>query len=753
MGFIDKLNDARSWLAKEVRLFNASETAPDDSMPFLAQWFWTAKLGMPRNVNIAELRQFEKSCWVQMVHNAILRQLRTTDWDVVTSDEEDETDYYKDIEQVLTLLKYPNRNGDGFWDVWSPAMKDVLTIDAGVVFKGRKNGKLVELFPHDGSKFLFDVDEHGLINGYYQYSYRYPKGTPKWFEKNDIVYCQINRTTEQYPYSWSPMQSILQETELLIQGTRYNKEAFQNNAIPDGIVTVPMEKNQMERFKNGWKQETRGKAHKLVFHNVQGTNFTDLRKSNVDMQWLDGQKWYFHLVFGVYGLSPQEVGFYENSNRATGESQERVSIRNAIMPYYALIEDKINREIIPELVGHDKIKFKFFPFDSSQEKAEHDQIMAKLNANVYTINEVRKREGLEPVAWGDQPMSMVMQDRMVEMGGGQFGDNEDNNDDESSDREKQRDKSGSHVIAIGARGGRIVGYMPDGKPIYEGGKNDPNRKRPPKSHEEKLKAYAESKWRVIPEHHKATIAANVEKFKSGKDTHGEHYKDGKWSPERQAHHKKIISDYVEQAKRAKSTGTPEVVFMAGLPASGKTYATQKEFKKVPDSKGKLLEDYDGNKYLVLNADDIKEYFPEYDNGLGAAVVHNESSVLNSHFIEQFSNQNVNIIIDGTLAKTDKAEQQLKMFHNKGYSSRLIFVDVPAKVSIDRAESRYKQIGRFVPYDLIASYDSKVRASVDRMKIEVDSYVRVDNSGTTPTVVEEANNRGTNGRYSDDGVLL
>ena len=131
-------------------------------------------------------------------------------------------------------------------------------------------------------------------------------------------------------------------------------------------------------------------------------------------EWLDGQKWYHHAIFAAYGVSPQEVGFYENSNKATGESQERITVKNAVKPYLKLIEDKINREIIPELVGHDEVKFKWFPKDDTAEKVKHEQMMAKLNANVYTINEVRAKEGLDPVEWGEQPMAMTFREQAMQ---------------------------------------------------------------------------------------------------------------------------------------------------------------------------------------------------------------------------------------------------------------------------------------------------------------------------------------------------
>ena len=63
--------------------------------------------------------------------------------------------------------------------------------------------------------------------------------------------------------------------------------------------------------------------------------------------------------------------------------------------------------------------------------------MAKLNANVLTINEVRAEEGLEPVDWGDQPMQFAAQDRMMEMGGGPFADDDDRDNPKDRDKKKE----------------------------------------------------------------------------------------------------------------------------------------------------------------------------------------------------------------------------------------------------------------------------------------------------------------------------
>lgn len=409
MGIIENLKKSvNDFLKREVRLFNGSDIgiAPKASLPFAPNWFWTAELGIPRGVNIIELRQYSKSAWVQMVHNAIKKQLMTTEWAIVPKDETvDLETYVADIDKGTFFLNHPNSNGETFWELWSPFTNDVLEIDAGVIFKGRNvAGEMVELISFDGASFLIDMDEHKRINRYLQYSFKHFGAKPLPFETGDIIYGAMNRKNEHYPYGWSPLMSVVQEVELMIQSTRYNKDFFQNNAIPDGIMGLDTDDDGLERWKNYWRNEMQGRPHKLAFHNIKGMQFEQLKMSNKDMDWLEGQKWYFHVVFGIYGLSPQEVGFYEDSNRSTSESQERITIKQAIKPYLELIASKINREIMPELFKHDDLRFEWKLVDDAAEKIKHQQQMERLDRNVITINEVRAEEGLPPVDWGDQPV-------------------------------------------------------------------------------------------------------------------------------------------------------------------------------------------------------------------------------------------------------------------------------------------------------------------------------------------------------------
>lgn len=222
-----------------------------------------------------------------------------------------------------------------------------------------------------------------------------------------------------------------------------------------------------------------------------------------------------------------------------------------------------------------------------------------------------------------------------------------------------------------------------------------------------------------------TIKENVKLFKQGKDSMNKYYdkKTNIWNPERQKQHNKIVAKYDEAAKQAISKGKPEVLFLSGLPASGKTFLTKKMYKPVDGSN--ILKEKDGKKYIVLNADDIKEQFKnEYDNGNGATLLHNESSYLNSELVKKYSDANINIIIDGTLAKTDKAREQLNGFKDKGYGSSLIYVDVPVNQAIINSMNRTREEGRYVSPDIIIDYNKKIKNSVDVLEKHFDNFQHI-----------------------------
>jgi len=468
VGILSKANASTSQISNDMfGMTSLGKSTPEDRQAIYPGWFFSARLGQPRQVDTRKLRELSQSSWVQMVINTFKREIKTIPWVIKAVDQEDENDYTEKIKKITNKLNFINDNGDSVVDINSELITDLAEIDAGVanlvyssdsyeigevpiydnygvIIETETNLKLkpfgqrelTQVKSVDGSSMLKQVDLYKNLLRYYQYSFRHPKNNPTPFELAEIQYLIMNNKSYSI-YGFSPVQSIQQVLELLIQGTRYNKDFFTNNAIPDILATIPkLPKEDLRKLKREWNNSYKGKPHQIGFLNFPIENFEKLSSNNRDMEWLDGQKWYFKIVFAAFGVSPTEAGFFENANKSNDEGQARVTVRNAIKPYIEKLEKFVTNKIINEILQEENhgLEFKYLPKDHDQEKEEFEQNMKELDAGALTINEYRKTRGKNPVDWGNEPYTKTPS----------FSDNEqeDNSQDDEGDGEFKKSFEG-----------------------------------------------------------------------------------------------------------------------------------------------------------------------------------------------------------------------------------------------------------------------------------------------------------------------
>ena len=435
MSFWTNLKSAFA-IDKELGAFNANmNDGTEGKLPVHTEWFFSARLGQPRKIDFNEIRTFGRSPWVQMVLNTIKKEITTIETNIVNSDDKDEGSYDAEKKLVSEFFDNINTEDETLLDLCSQTITDVGEIDAGVWVKvysldsyeereveqvnerGAVVGKTMDMFlkplgqrtllqvrPADGATFLKQIDVYRRLMAYFQYSFKNPRSSPRRFEKDEVVYMMMNKRPYSI-YGFSPIQSVQQILQILIQATRWNKDYFKNNAIPEGIIGLPgANKESMEKFARYWQKSVKGKPHKLIYHNTDA-KFTSFSISAKDMEFLGGMKWYYHLIFAQYGLSPIEVGFYENVNQGNQAGQERVSVRNALKPYMSMLEHAVNTCLIPEILQMENppIKWQFEPADHAQEQIEFEHNMVEIEKETLTVNEYRKLRGRDPVEWGDEP--------------------------------------------------------------------------------------------------------------------------------------------------------------------------------------------------------------------------------------------------------------------------------------------------------------------------------------------------------------
>lgn len=169
---------------------------------------------------------------------------------------------------------------------------------------------------------------------------------------------------------------------------------------------------------------------------------------------------------------------------------------------------------------------------------------------------------------------------------------------------------------------------------------------------------------------------------------------GVYTEERQQKHLDTIAKIFENKENArpKNGEKPTVIFLGGRGGSGKS-----KFNGLV---------YDESKYIVLDADKIKDEIEEYKN-FNAAEVHEESSDILNAAIGKAIDEGLNVVLDATMKSLKSTEDKIKLFadSDKGYNIEMYYMHLPREKAAERAIGRFagkdKQFkGRYVPLDII-----------------------------------------------------
>lgn len=154
---------------------------------------------------------------------------------------------------------------------------------------------------------------------------------------------------------------------------------------------------------------------------------------------------------------------------------------------------------------------------------------------------------------------------------------------------------------------------------------------------------------------------------------------------REAIHNNIIDKIFKNAKntRPEKGKKPTFIFLGGRGGSGKS-----KFDGLV---------YDRSKYIVLDADAIKEMLPEY-KGYNAFEVHEESSDILNKALEKAQKLGLNVVLDATMKTKKSTENKIKSFQKAGYNIEMYYMHLPREKAVQRAFGRFMgQSGRYVPF--------------------------------------------------------
>ena len=446
---------------------------------YIPYFIYKPPFGFPRtDLDIYNVRKIAQSPVFYSIENTLLNELCALDWDIKAVDGVDKDKVEAKIKTVKDFFKNPNDNDESFSQILRAIGRDVIELDSGVINKVyTAGGDLSQIFTIDGATILKNPDEHGYmgyradyvplqlgggvtqdeVKWYYDtvykeeaayFQYNWTGGIwPVPFGRKEIIYFMNNSRSDSI-YGRSPAQILYDILLIILYAQNVNLDAYISNNLPTGIVQVlngneKQIKSTREYFNQIIQEKDQFGNNRKRFFNFPITNtevkYTPFSFSAKDMQMIEQQKWFQQLCWAVMGVTPDEMGQTDNSNRSTANEQSRIFKRKALKPLLKLMEYQINTRLVWEDLDTDmEVEFRFDDYDLEEDFRKHELIEKQL---LYkTINEIRVDEGLTELD-DDKYDGVGGSDSGFDDGSNPFGSTDSNSDSSNDDQSNEFDKS------------------------------------------------------------------------------------------------------------------------------------------------------------------------------------------------------------------------------------------------------------------------------------------------------------------------
>ena len=422
---------------------------------------------MPRRDNTPMLKKLSANPYVFSVIKTLADEASVIDFEIKVKEEFQETeeddendtetsqeDYKDKIKEITKFFRNPNGNEESFDHIKRQLITDICEVDAGVIVKVFDvEGNFKQMFSRDGSLFLKNPDIYGYMGNrrdfvsplpdgftgvgvdlggtptpgqqqlmkqysllykedaaYFQYGWT-AGSMPVPFGKREIVYIMQNPRSDTI-YGRSPVGILMNTILNLIYGIDFNLDYYTNNNMPDGAVQL-LGANATQLAQ--WRENMEGKItftdelgnKRKIFNKMPISStevkFTPFQWNSKDMEVIAQQEWFTKILWMCFGVTADEMGFTENSNKTNGEQQVKNAKRKALAPLLKVIQYHINTQVMPEFFSTSKemkdfseipLEFEFDTYDAQEDMSELEILKMEKDLGIKTEMMIAKERGI-----------------------------------------------------------------------------------------------------------------------------------------------------------------------------------------------------------------------------------------------------------------------------------------------------------------------------------------------------------------------
>jgi HK97 family phage portal protein len=219
------------------------------------------------------------------------------------------------------------------------------------------------------------------------------------FEADEVIHFRLPSISDIH-YGMGRLEAIWSALGLHDAKREMDIARFDNHARPDYLLVVKQgaSAEALDRFEKQIDSKLRGPRNSGKFITITGD--VQAMPLNLPVDLIGDADRVLEEIAAGFGVPISKL-LTNNPNRANAEVADSAWLRDTILPYCRMDEEKLNEKLLP-LYGIEEEAFLAYDNPVPEDKTFQLNRRTKyVSAGIMTINEARREEGLEPIAGGD----------------------------------------------------------------------------------------------------------------------------------------------------------------------------------------------------------------------------------------------------------------------------------------------------------------------------------------------------------------
>jgi HK97 family phage portal protein len=395
VGFRDRISAAISAFTGKAPSGQSIET------PFFYSYtgVGTGQASYNIKVNPQKLRAFSETAVIRHAIDLIRNQVSKLDWDIQPLPGKKFTAaQMKQVEIAKNVFRRPNVD-DNFMTFTGQMIEDMLCIGSGTFEIKKWDGNTDNpylLYPVDASSIQIYLDWNGSPTSK-RYAQEDLQGRQIDFTPQEMMMMKFTPRTNT-PFGIGPVESAYQIIQYLLDAQAYAGKTA-SSSTPKKLLYMGAEvtDTQLKEFRLYWQDSVEGRSNQPIIGGTDKVESIELGAADDQSLYLQWQATLVSIVANAFGLDAMKFGAFLTMSRSSGETLDSMSDEASIRPMAHSLEHYYTQLL--ELFGLGGVaEFKFMFITSMDDKKSMSAVhQIYLNADVYTINEVRAEIGLPPL--------------------------------------------------------------------------------------------------------------------------------------------------------------------------------------------------------------------------------------------------------------------------------------------------------------------------------------------------------------------